>query len=80
MGNEMHEFLHGENSIYSDYIREADESRSDGETSCRVSADILIDKDTSQIVAIDMVLFEVLSCPPLDDLDDDALEEGCLDV
>ena len=53
-----------------------------------MSADILIDKDTSQIVAIDMVLFEVLSCPPLDDLDDlddddlddDALEEGCLDV
>jgi hypothetical protein len=80
MGNEMHEFLHGENSIYSDYIRDADESRSDGETSCRVSVDILIDKDASQIVAFDMVACEMLSCPPLDDLDDDALELGCLDV
>jgi len=71
-GNEMHEFLHGDDSIYSDFIRESDGSRSDGQTSCQVNVDILIDNESLLIVALDMVTCEMLSCPPLDDLDDDA--------
>lgn len=71
-GNEMHEFLHGDDSIYSDFIRESDGSRSDGQTSCQVNVDILIDNESLLIIAFDMVTCEMLSCPPLDDLDDDA--------
>jgi hypothetical protein len=71
-GNEMHEFLHGEKSIYSDFIRESDGSRSDGPTSCQVNVDILNDNESLLIIAFDMVTCEMLSCPPLDDLEDDS--------
>jgi len=67
-GNEMHEFLHGDDSIYSDFIRESDESRSDGQTVLNVVMDILIDNETTLIVGIELIKCEVLTCPPLDEL------------
>ena len=67
-GNEMHEFLHGDDSIYSDFIRESDESRSDGQTVLKVVMDILIDNETTLIVGIEFIRCEVLTCPPLDEL------------
>ena len=66
-GNEMHEFLHGENSIYSDFIRESDESRSDGKTTARVTINILIDDDTGLLLAVEMTAGE-FSCTVLDEL------------
>jgi len=66
-GNEMHEFLHGENSIYCDFIRESDESRSDGKTTAKVTINTLIDDETGLILAVEMTAGE-FSCPILDEL------------
>jgi hypothetical protein len=68
MGNEMHEFLHGENSIYLDFLREADESRSDGQTTLVVLMDILIENEGGLIIGCELIKCEMLSCPVLDEL------------
>ena len=67
-GNEMHEFLHGDDSIYSDFFRESDESRSDGKTTARVTINILIDDDTGLVLAVEMTAGE-FNCTVLDTLE-----------